>query len=68
MTTLKQVNQALKEKFGDLELVRGKGYYYFSGTACQSWKETGLYGGWLLKDTKVSDYVQEAQGRNDKSA
>lgn len=68
MTTLAQVNKALKEKLGDLELVRGQGYYYFSGSVCRSWRVSGLYGGWLLKDTKVSEYVQEAQRRNDESA
>jgi hypothetical protein len=66
MTTLKQVNQALKEKFGDLELVRGKGYYYFSGKVASSWSEQGLYGGWLLKNTTVQKFLDVAQERIEK--
>lgn len=67
MTTLKQVNKALKEKFGDLELVRGNGYYYFSGTVSSNWKEQGLYGGWLLKNTTTQRFVEAAQARIEES-
>jgi hypothetical protein len=67
MATLKEVNAALKVEFADLELVRGNGYYYFAGKDCDRWRETGLYGGWLLKDTATKRYIEEARRRSKKA-
>jgi hypothetical protein len=63
MTTLAIANKALKEKFGDIELVRGDGYYYFFGNVASNMQESGLYGGWNLRTTTVQELIDEVEHR-----
>lgn len=63
MTTLAIANKALKEKFGDIELVRGDDYYYFTGDVGCAMEESGLYGGWNLRTTTVQQLIDEVEYR-----
>ena len=43
MLTLKKVNKAIKDKGYDAELVKGDGYFYFSGEDVSLCFEQGVY-------------------------
>lgn len=58
MITIKQVNRALKDAgFNNVELVKGKDYYYFSGEDTDYFTETGVYGVFQLNALSVQDWV-----------
>lgn len=40
--TLKKVNDELKKRGIAAELVKGKGYHYFTGDDCSGWPETSV--------------------------
>jgi hypothetical protein len=43
MTTLRQVNQAIAERYPDVKMTRGRGYYYLcSDNQEVAWKLAGL--------------------------
>lgn len=62
MATLAQLNKALADAGIDVELVRGKGYYYFSGPAADHMPEQGLYG-WGREAMTPDRVVAEARTR-----
>lgn len=62
-TTLKSVNKALKEAFGDLELVHGKDCYYFSGDISNEMYASGFYDGSNMKNSTPEFFVEEARRR-----
>lgn len=43
MTTVRQVNSALKVRGTDCKLYRGKGYYFISGPAADACYQQGIY-------------------------
>ena len=58
MTTVKKVNAEL-QKQGLLEkLVKGKGYYYFTGGTSHTWKTSGVYVSSVNQMT-LSEWVEE---------
>lgn len=62
-TTINQVNKALKAAGIDAELLRGEGYFYFSGKAMDVVQEQGVYGVYRLNELSVERWVAEAQGK-----
>jgi hypothetical protein len=60
--TLLQINRALKAARLDLELVKGKGYWYFTGPDADMMEEQGLYA-WNISITKPEEIVAEAKRR-----
>ena len=63
MATVNSVNKLLKQEFGDLEIVRAKDYFYFAGSVCANWRETGVYG-CSLKNSTAKEIVREAKKRS----
>lgn len=61
--TLKQVNAALKAEGIDAELVRGQGYFYFTGKAMDVASEQGVYGVSRLGELSVERWVAEAKAK-----
>jgi hypothetical protein len=61
-TTLLQINRALKAARLDLELVKGKGYWYFTGPDADTMSEQGLYA-WDIRTSKPEEIVAEAKRR-----
>ena len=63
-TTLKKVNKALDEKFGagKLELVKGKGYFYFVGPLSSQMVEQGVYT-FRIVDIPVDNIVRTAEAK-----
>ena len=61
-TTLKKVNKALDDKFGagKLELVKGKGYFYFVGPLSSQMVEQGIYT-YSINDISVDNIVRTAE-------
>lgn len=58
MTTVKKVNAELQKR-GLLEkLVKGKGYYYFTGGDSHTWKTSGVYVSSVNQMT-LSEWVEE---------
>lgn len=45
MLTIKKTNKALASHFGEnqIELVKGHGYFYFSGKLAEQMNSTGIY-------------------------
>lgn len=43
MLTLKKVNKLLAEKYPDLELECGEGYFWVCGVGTENWYETMIY-------------------------
>lgn len=66
-TILRKVNLNLRHLFGDLELVKGNGYFYFAGSAVElSSIEAGVYGcGPQLNALSLKEWIAEAQRRVD---
>lgn len=62
MATVNQINNLLKARGHDAEIVRGEGYYYFAGIDAGKISETGLYG-WAMKTTPAVDFVAEFEKR-----
>jgi hypothetical protein len=63
MMTLKKINQALDKKFdGQLQLQKGKEYFYFSGKLSEQMITTGIYTGQLqsLSPEKVIKAAERA--------
>ena len=63
--TLNKINQALalQSELDDIELVRGQGYFYFTGGNSHQWKEAGVYGTCHLSALTVDQWVDEAKTR-----
>jgi hypothetical protein len=62
--TLAQINRALTARLGPgIELVRGKGYFYFAGPLTDRWPEAGVYGLTRLSEMPVEKWVAEAEHR-----
>lgn len=61
--TLKRVNAALKAEGIDAELVRGEGYFYFTGKAMDTVQEQGVYGVYRLGELSVERWVAEAKAK-----
>jgi len=62
-TTLAAVNKALAAAGIDAELVKGRGYFYFAGSAVDYAEEQGVYGVFRLSDLSVSQWVEEARSK-----
>lgn len=60
MTTVAQVNAALKKAGAAHRLVRGRGYYYVTGDDASSWYQTGLYATHLNNRT-LESVLQEIE-------
>jgi hypothetical protein len=56
--TLSNINKALKAKGYDVELIRGKEYFYFIGFSVESWKTTSV-NVFHLTDLSVEEWVKE---------
>lgn len=65
-TSIAAVNKALVAAGIDAELVKGRGYFYFSGPAVDCAKEQGVYGVYRLSELTVSQWVEEARQRSEK--
>lgn len=61
--TIKNINAALKAAGIDAEIVRGKGYFYFTGPAMDLAKEQGVYGVARLGDLPIERWVEEAKAK-----
>ena len=64
-TTLAKINKALKAAHLDLEVVKGRGYWYFAGKDANTMRETGIYA-WNILKSDPSEIVDEAKSRIDK--
>lgn len=62
MATINQINDLLKARGQNAEIVRGQGYYYFAGPDAGALSETGLYG-WKMKATPAVEFVEEFERR-----
>lgn len=60
MTTISEVNAALKNAGAAHRLVRGRGYYYVTGGDAPSWYQTGLYATHLHNRT-LESVLQEIE-------
>jgi len=61
-TTIRRVNDALEAAgFEGVELVRGNGYFYFSGGDTVRWHTSGVYGVSRLTAMSVEEWVNEAR-------
>lgn len=61
--TIKQINKALEKKFGEgIQLFKGKGYFYFSGTLCEQMRQQGIYTN-SLNGYSVDEIVRIAEKR-----
>lgn len=61
--TTAKVNEALATAGLNGELVKGTGYYYFSGPSFDRCREQGVYGVYRLGDLTVEQWVQEARSK-----
>jgi hypothetical protein len=63
--TLKKVNSELKSLGLSVELVQGRGYFYFSGEDVLTCRmETGVYGaGQQLNNLTLDQWIEEARER-----
>jgi len=63
--TLKAITKALRKASGDpdVELVRGKGYFYFAGGIANHFYQAGVYGVPRLRGTTTAEWVKELQDR-----
>jgi hypothetical protein len=57
-TTLKQVNHALAVEGKPERLVRGKGYFYFTGGTAAQWHQSGVYV-YRLGELTVIEWLRE---------
>lgn len=58
MTTLRTVNKAISH-FGDIQIVKGKGYFYFVGDSVNVWaKGVYVYG---LNELSLEQWIEEAK-------
>lgn len=58
MITLRTVNKAIAH-LGDIELVKGNGYFYFAGDSVNVWAE-GVYV-YRLNELSLERWVEEAK-------
>lgn len=58
--TTKAVNKALVANGINAEIVRGEGYWYFSGEGTGTWKSTSVYT-MRLNDLSVHEWVEQAK-------
>lgn len=58
MTTLEKINTAIAN-LGDIELVKGKGYFYFIGLSV-SVHASGVYVN-SVKDLSLEEWIKEAE-------
>jgi hypothetical protein len=59
--TLKTVNKALAERLGPgIELIRGRGYFYFAGWRTEGWANTSVMVAHLRQLT-VEQWIREAE-------
>ena len=58
MITLRTVNKAIAH-FGDIELVKGNGYFYFVGEDVNVWAE-GVYV-YRLNELSLERWIEEAK-------
>lgn len=63
MLTLKKVNAELARTGIRAELVKGDGYFYFSGQDVELAQEQGVYGVFRLNDLSLEQWVEEARQR-----
>ena len=63
MLTLKKVNAELTRADIRAELVKGDGYFYFSGQDVELAQEQGVYGVFRLNDLSLEQWVEEARQR-----
>ena len=63
MITLRQVNAELARQGIAAELVKGAGYFYFTGEAVQYAAEQGVYGVYRPNELSLAQWVQEARNR-----
>lgn len=63
MITLKAVNKELARLHISAELVKGDGYFYFSGEDVELAQEQGVYGVFRLNDLSLEQWVEEARQR-----
>ena len=61
--TIKRVNEALRSAGLDVEIVKGRGYWYFAGEMASHWAEQGVYGVGSLQGLTVEQWVGEAVRR-----
>lgn len=61
-TTLAQINKALKAAHINAEIVKGKGYWYFTGPDADSMEEQGIYA-WDITTASPEELVAEARRR-----
>lgn len=59
---LKTLNKELA-KLGQVELVKGEGYFYFNGKSVDQCKEQGVYGVYRLNDLTIEQWIEEAKSR-----
>lgn len=63
MNTMKKINKALAKEFhNNLELVKAKDYFYFSGKEADNMKQQGIYGA-SLQSLSPESVVQIAKDR-----
>jgi hypothetical protein len=69
--TFKAVNDALAKEYGPgaVELFKGNGYLYFSGSEASRWREGGIYGSnGLLSTYTLEGWLKEARSRFNQNA
>lgn len=59
MTTLNQINKAIKVAGYKAELFKGEGYFYFSGHDVDLLDDLGVYGVFHLSDYTIEQWVEE---------
>lgn len=59
--TLKKVNAELKKLYKDVELVQGKGYFYFIGEDVKYVKEQSVGGVYKLNDQTLEAWLRDAK-------
>lgn len=62
-STVKNINQSLQDAGIDAEIVRGDGYFYFTGPSMDLVEEQGVYGVTRLSDLSVERWVAEAKAK-----
>jgi len=64
MITIKKVNKELAKKFdGQLELVKGDGYFYFAGVLANQMRQQGLYGTNNISAYTIEEIIKIAESR-----
>lgn len=61
--TIKSINMALADAGIDCEIVKGRGYFYFTGNAVDLAREQGVYGITRLNGYSIEQWVAVARER-----